>query len=104
MKDYIIKHHYRINKYSDHILANYKSKGILNISNLLNISPMALVRFIFKTLYNKNLQELINSNILLEYDKQQYKIALENDIYGNLDNSETQLKSLEFEKQIENFY
>jgi hypothetical protein len=103
MKESIIKHHHRLNKYSVDILNNYKSTNILELSSKFNLSPMTIIRFIFDKKYKKKLKQLINNNELSSYDRLQYDIASHNDIYANLDQTDLSIESFKFEKLIETY-
>lgn len=104
IKDYIIKHSYRLQKYSKYILKQYKQQiNIMDISNKLLISPISILRYIFNIQYDKKLKELINNNLLNNYDKKQYEIAEQNDIYNNLDQTIISIEAMRFEKSIETF-
>ena len=102
MKNYIIKHHYRIKKYDKLLFDRYNQNvSILNLSAKYDISPITIIRYIFEKKYNKKLNYLIKSNILSEYDLNQYNLANKFDIYSRLEQTDMQTASIEFEKQIE---
>ena len=101
MKEFIIKHHHRLNKYSSYILDNYKSTDILELSSKLSLSPMTIIRFVFDKIYKQKLKQLINNNLLNSYDRSQYDIATQNDIFANLDQINLSIESFKFEKLIE---
>jgi len=103
MKNYIIKNFFNLKKNSKSILDGYPKDGVLKLSAKFNISPMTIIRFVFNNLYHKKLKELIGSNKLSSYDKEQFKLAEENDIYVTLDQTEQGEQSINFEKQIEEF-
>jgi len=50
--------------------------------------------------YNKKLNDINVAN-LIEYDREQYNLAIENDIYSQLDQTDMQKESTKFEKDIE---
>lgn len=103
IKNYIIKNYFIINKNSKIILEDYVKYGVMKVSSKFNISPMTIIRFVFNNFYHKKLKELINSNILSIYDKEQFKIADQNDIYVTMNQSDINEQSIKFEKQIEEF-
>ncbi len=103
MKESIIKHHHRLLKYSTYIYNEYKTQNILKLSSKLNLSPMTIIRFVFNKLYKQTLKYLINNDKLNTYDKQQYKLASDNDIFVNLDQTNLSIESFKFEKLIEEY-
>jgi hypothetical protein len=103
MKESIMKHHHRLFKYSNYILNNYKLNNILILSKKFNLSPMTIIRFVLEKSYGKKLKQLIDNNLLESYDKTQYEIASQNDIYANLDQINVSIESLRFEKLIEDY-
>ena len=103
MKNYIIKNYFNLNKNSKSILDEYPKDGVLKLSAKFNISPMAIIRLVFNKLYHKKLKELVHSNNLSTYDKEQFSQAEKNDIYDTLEQVEQSEQSINFEKQIEEF-
>jgi hypothetical protein len=103
MKNFIIKNHYNLDKNSKLILQDYSKEGILKLSEKYNLSPMTIIRFIFDQLYHKKLKELLSNNLLSEFDKEQFHIAEENDIYVTLNQNDQSEQSILFEKLIEDF-
>ena len=103
MKNVIIKNHYNLNKNSKLILYDYPNYGILYLSTKYNLSPMTIIRFIFDQLYHKKIKELLLNNKLSSFDKEQYYIAEQNDIYVTLNQNDQSEQSIIFEKQIEQF-
>jgi hypothetical protein len=101
MKNFIIKNHYNLDKNSKLILQDYSKEGILKLSEKYNLSPMTIIRFIFDKLYHKKLKELLSNNILSNFDKEQFHIAEENDIYVTLNQNDQSEQSILFEKHIE---
>ena len=103
MKESIIKHHHRLEKYSKYILDNYHNNQLLELSTKFNLSPMTLIRYIFEHNYKQKLKYLIANNILSVYDKEQLAIADTNDIYANIDQIDQSIESIKFEKSIEEY-
>jgi hypothetical protein len=103
MKNYIIKNFFNLNKNSKSILDGYPKDGVLKLSARFNISPMTIIRFVFDKLYHRKLKELLGSNKLSTYDKEQFNQAEKNDIYVTLDQAKQSEQSIIFEKQIEDF-
>jgi len=103
MKNFIIKNFSNLKKNSKSILNEYKTDGILQISEKYNISPMTILRYVFNSIYHKKLKELINSNILSSRDKAQLILSEKNDIYVSLDQEDQSKYSIDFEKKIEDF-
>jgi len=103
IKESIIKHHHRLLKYSSFILDKYKSTNILELSHKLSLSPITIIKFVFEKLYKQGLKHLINNNILTTYDKIQYDIASNNDIFVCIDQTNLSLESFKFEKLIETY-
>jgi len=103
MKESIIKHHHRLEKYSKYIIDNYHNMSILALCSKLNLSPMTLLRFILEHNYKSKLKYLIANNKLNTYDKKQLEIASANDIYANLDNTGQLIEAIKFEKLIEEY-
>jgi hypothetical protein len=103
MKNYIIKNFFTLKKNSKSILDGYPKDGVLKLSTKFNISPMTIIRFVFDNLYHMKLKELLGSNSLSLYDKEQFNQAEKNDIYVTLDQADQSEQSIKFEKQIEDF-
>jgi len=97
-KDYIIKNTHKINRIKN-IIEKYKKQDILEICKEHRISPLNILRFIYKKLYNKKLVHN-EKNYLTEYDKKQLKIACKNDFYSPLQDMAIK-KACEFETLIE---
>jgi hypothetical protein len=102
MKNYIINTHYKLKKSVDVIMSQYPNYQILKLSKQLDLSPLTIIRFIFNKIYNKQLKELLSSNLLSEIDLNQYQIANKSDIYLSIDQHEQIESSINFEKSIEN--
>lgn len=100
MKNYIIKNFFNLNKNSKDILNGYSKDGVIKLTTKYNLSPMTIIRFVFDKIYHKKLKELISSNILSNYDREQLKLAESNDIYVTLDQVDQGEKAELFEKKI----
>jgi hypothetical protein len=103
MKNHMINNHKNLIINSKKIIENYSNKlGILKISEKYDISPLNILRLVFKEKYNSKITNLIaNKYKLSEYDNNQLILAINNDIYALIDNSEIQIESLKFEKDIQ---
>lgn len=104
MKNYIIITHYKLNKYKLKLMEKYlQKKGILKLSKKYDLSPMTIMRYVLETKYKKKIKDLIpNLSRLTQFDQTQFKIAEKSDIYNRIEQSETTIESIKFEKQIEN--
>jgi hypothetical protein len=105
MKNHMMnRHHYLISN-SDKIIKAYNDgKDVLTLSGQFDISPLNILREVFVNKYKTKLTKIIlNPDILSEYDEEQLQIAIENDDYALIDNSEVMKESEKFEKQIEEF-
>jgi len=86
-----------INDYNDNI-------NILKISNKYDISPLNLLRFIFKNKYSNKLTYLIkHTELLNNYDKSQLQLAIDNDEYALIDNSKILKDATNYELLIQDF-
>ncbi len=105
MKNHMMNRHYYLTKNSDKIIKEYNDgKDVLTLSGQFDISPLNILREVFTYKYKTKLTKLIlNPNILNEYDSEQLKIAIDNDDYALIDNSEVMKASENFEKQIGDF-
>jgi hypothetical protein len=103
MKSFIIKNYYNLEKNSKLILQNYSKDGILKLSEKYNLSPMTITRFIFDQLFHKKLKDLLLCDKLSSFDREQFKIAEENDIYVTLNQTGQMEKAILFENKIEDF-
>ncbi len=105
MKNHMINRHHYLIKNSDKIIKAYEDgKNVLTISGQFDISPLNILREVFARKYNTKLTKIIlNQKILSEYDKEQLQLAIDNDDYALIDNSEVMKESANFEKQIEEF-
>ena len=102
IKFLILINHKNILENSDKIKNDYSKKvDILDLSTKFNISPLNLLRFLFKEKYNKKLTKLIDSNLLNKYDNNQLNKAIKNDFYCLVNQNNILKKTLNFEKKIE---
>jgi hypothetical protein len=101
----IINNNKNISNNSKRIILDYNNKiNILQISTKYDISPLNILRFIFKNKYSKKLTYIIkNNNILNNYDKIQLNIAIKNDEYSLIDNSQILNDANDYELFIQNF-
>ncbi len=103
IKDYMIKKHYRLNKYKSKLIKKYnQDKNILYLSQKYKISPMTILRMILESKYKKNIKEIYQiKNKIDQFDSTQLMIAINADIYNQIDQTELQTNSVLFENQIE---
>lgn len=102
LKFLILINHKNIENNSNKIIKDYNNKiDILKLTKKYNISPLNLLRFIFKNKYNKKLVTLIKSNDISKYDNKQLNKAIDNDYYCLINQNNILNKSIEFEKKIE---
>lgn len=100
MKNYIINNYNNLVRNSNYILKKYKSNvHVLELSKLYDISPLTIMRFIFKKLYNKKLTT--NFENINNHDNEQLQIAIQNDIFSPIEQVNTSDEAIAFEKKIE---
>jgi len=102
MRNYMIQSHHKIINNKNKIINDYNNK--INIKSLTikyDISPLNLLRIIFKKIYNKKLTFIIkNISMLTPYDKNQLEWAINNDFYALINQNEILIKSNKFELNI----
>ena len=77
--------------------------NILDLVKKYDGSPLNILRIIFQQKYNLKLTKIIKKKKLIsEYDKEQLKIAIDNDAYALINQNEILRKSMEFEDLIKN--
>ena len=105
MKNQMMNRHHYLLKNSDKIIKEYnEGKDVLTLSGQFDISPLNILREVFTHKYKTKLTKIIlNPNIISDYDAEQLKLAINNDDYALIDNSEVMKESIKFEKQIEEF-
>jgi hypothetical protein len=104
VKNHMINNHKNINYNKKKIIMDYNNINILEISTKYDVSPLNLIRFIFKQKYSKKLTYLIkHTNILTKYDLSQLNLAIDNDIYALIDNNVVLTESINYELDIQNF-
>ncbi len=105
-RNHMIKFHKNLYKNSKKIQDDYNNKklDVLQLSKSYDISPLNLLREIFMKKYNNKLGKLIeNPGKMSEYDLAQLNLAIDNDVYALIDQSQIQADSLEFENTIKKF-
>lgn len=102
-KNHMITNHKNLMINSNKINEKYSNGiDILELSKIYDISPLNILRLVFKNKYNRKITKIINNkSILNSYDLKQLNKAIDNDIYALIDNSQIHKESVEFEKQIE---
>ncbi len=100
MKNHIINNYKNIFKFAKKIINTYPNNDILTMSTKFDLSPITILRFVFLHKYNKKLNQ-INIQELNTYDQTQYKLAIENDAYSQLDQTNIQIDAENFERNIE---
>lgn len=104
-RDHMIRYHKNLHKNSKKIINDYENKklNVLQISKSYDVSPLNLLREIFDRKYHKKLSKLLlNPEVLSEYDYEQLKLAIDNDVYALIDQSQIHRDSLQFELDIKN--
>jgi hypothetical protein len=104
IKNNIIKQHHNLIKNEKEISEEFIKNNILLLSKKYNTSPITIIRIVFKYrgLNNKEIVNLFKKNELMnEFDKKQFLLALKYDMYGFVDEKEKLDESLLFEKKIE---
>jgi hypothetical protein len=102
-RNHMIKYNKNLYKNSKKIIGDYNKKklNVLQICKSYDVSPLNLLREIFDRKYHKKLSKLImNPEILSEYDLIQLNLAIENDVYALIDQSQIQKDSEKFELDI----
>jgi hypothetical protein len=102
-RNHMIKYNKNLYKNSKKIISDYNKKklNVLQICKSYDVSPLNLLREIFDRKYHKKLSKLIiNPEILSEYDLIQLNLAIENDVYALIDQSQIQKDSEKFELDI----
>ena len=104
MKNYIIMHNNNIYKNFKNIIKDYNNKiNIIKICKKYDISPLNLLRQIFKYKYNKKISKLLkNNNELDKNDIKQLNIAKKYDIYASINQDEILNEANKFEEKIGN--
>ena len=108
-KDKIIINYTRLLDRKRDLYEAYNSGvSILDLSKKYNNSPMTIYRIILraKGLIKKQIKKVLdnpNKYLISERDKKQLEIALANDRYASIDLGEQLKKSLEYEKELQDF-
>jgi len=104
IKNHMIIKFGNIDKNNKNILFDYNNKiNVLQISSKYDVSPLNIIRFVFKNKYSNKLTYLINNkNLIDKYDITQLNIAIDNDVYALIDNSKILTESINFELDIQN--
>lgn len=103
IKNKMIKNHYFIIKNITNITNDYNSHmNILELTKKYDISPLNLLRTIFKNKYNNDIISLYkNPKLLDDNDKEQLNIAIANDIYALINQDTIQNDAILFENNIQ---
>lgn len=103
MRNYMMIHHKNIITNLKSIIRDYNLKiSIGELVQKYDISPLNILRAIFKDKYNIKLTQLItNNNVLTQFDKEQLDKAIETDAYALINQDNILKESIGFEKQIE---
>lgn len=104
VKNNIIIQHHNLIKNEKEISEEYYTNNILFLSNKYKASPITIIRVVYKYrgLTNKEILNLFKKNELMnEFDKKQFLLALKYDVYGFVDEKQKLDESLLFEKKIE---
>ena len=106
IKNKMIKNHHKLESNIDSITKLYEKQcmPILKLSEKFDGSPLNIIRIIFKKRYpDVKIKEILNSpeEFLSPFDKEQFDIAMANDIYAPIDNGKQLENSMEFEHNVE---
>jgi hypothetical protein len=103
IKNKIIKNHHFLIKNINNITNDYNSHmNILELTRKYDISPLNLLRIIFKNKYNNDIITLYkNPKLLDNNDKEQLNIAISNDIYALINQDTIQNDAMLFENNIQ---
>ncbi len=104
MRNYMIFNHKNLIKNSKKIIEDYNNgMDVVKISGSYDISPLNILREVFNKKYKNKLTKLIlNPKLLSTHDIKQLELAVENDVYALIDQSQIKKDSIGFEKDIEN--
>jgi hypothetical protein len=104
MRNYMIFNHKNLIKNSKKIIEDYDNgMDVVKISGSYDISPLNILREVFNKKYKNKLTKLIlNPKLLSTHDINQLELAVENDVYALIDQSQIKKDSIDFEKDIEN--
>ncbi len=102
MRDHMIRTHKNLKKNSKKIIDEYGAgKSVLELSASYDISPLNILREVFNDKYSKKLTKLIlNTDKLSVRDFSELNLAIENDAYALINQSEIKEDSESFEKDI----
>jgi hypothetical protein len=105
MKNHMIFNYKNLIKNSKNIIEKYnKGENVLHLSGQFDISPLNILREVFKSKYNMKLSTLITkTNMLNSHDLEQLNLAIDSDEYALIDNSKISKESENFEKEVEEF-
>jgi hypothetical protein len=103
IKNKMIRNHHFLNKNIINITNDYTSRiNILKLTEKYDISPLNLLRTIFKNKYNKDILILYeNSKLLDDFDNEQLNIAITNDNFALINQDIIQNDSVLFENKIQ---
>jgi hypothetical protein len=103
IKNKIIRNHHFLIKNIINITKDYNSHmNILELTKKYDISPLNLLRTIFKNKYNDDIITLYKKQKLLNnYDKEQLNIAIVNDNYALINQDKIQKDAILFENNIQ---
>lgn len=103
IKNRMIKTYFKLVAKSKKIIELYNKKyNIIELSKRFDGSPLTIIRIIFNKKYYLNIKKIFNNpDKLLSYDREQFNLAKQNDIFALINQDSILLKSIEFEKKIE---
>ena len=87
--DVFTKYHTVAN--NKNLISDYRKMTIIDLAKKYKLPPVTLFKIIEKT-----------EKLITNYDKEQYKLAIENDIFSITDHTKQLKYSIAFEKKIEN--
>lgn len=102
IRDEVIQNHYKIINNLNKIKQKYKNTDIIELSTKYNFPPVSLFKLILN-IDQKKFIRILNGEYsdLKDRDKENFKLAVENDMYSVLDEEKQLEEATEFEKQIE---
>lgn len=103
IKNKMIRNHHFLFKNIANITNDYNSHmNILELTKKNDISPLNLLRTIFKNKYNEDIITLYkNQKLLDDFDKEQLNIAIANDNYALINQDTIQNDAILFENKIQ---
>ena len=103
LKEINMNNHYKVKNQLKFLIKDYQNIDILKLSKKYKLSHVSLMRLILKKKY-PNIKSIKKSILQLNsFDKEQLKLAEENDYVAPLDQDNIQKYSEDYEKKIEKY-